>query len=852
MARTPNGRVLIAYALLQWPLRKTLEDHLYGFRRYGERRYDYVNLAVPGMERAYSHLSYDAVLWHTSVLSWLRWSPETQHAGLLRRSARLRGSAAWHGALPQDEFLRTDLVNRFLGDTGVDHVFSVAPASEWPKIYDGLDLDRVGVSRVLTGYLDDGTLGRIDGILAEDHPRDIDIGYRTVPGKPFLGRHAILKAEMADVVRVAAEARGMKVDISTRREDTFYGDDWYRFLASCRWTIGIEGGASVLDRDGSVRVAVERYLAEHPDAGYEEVERACFPGRDGELGLQALSPRHLEACATRTPQLLVEGEYGGILRPGDHYLELRRDLSNLDEVLDAVQAGGDTAGRLADRAHADVVASGEYTYRRLVEDVEAVLPAPSRPGAGATPARVSGAVDTAARPLIPLATKALMPVRRRVLGALGSAEYARDGTPAAASTSRRVGGVLVLYHRPQALFHSDADTVLEHASAFERHSGLGVVSVNTDLGFPAALKGLEFDAVILHYSLFGLTEYRLDDSFMAYLERSGAYTVAFFQDEYCGVPRRLDLIRRLDVDCVYTCLAEQYYETVYGSRTPVHTLRTNLTGYVGPDLVAAAERYGVPDADRTVDVGYRGRPLPAYLGRGAQEKTEIGAGFAERAADSGLALDIELGEQDRIYGADWHRFVANCRCMLGVESGASAFDLDGEVMAEYERLSAEQGRVSVDDLTTLDGLDEAIPVRTVSPRHFEAAAFRVCQILFEGEYVGVLEAGRHYIPLRKDFSNIDEVIERARDPEVRRELTENAYQDLIASGDYSYERFVGGVDDTLRAAGVEPLRDADGVRRELARGLRVRAARTQAQWLRHGLRYRARWAREQVSRRGGR
>ena len=78
---TSNGRVLVAYALLQWPWRQTVRDHLYSFRRYGTRPYEYVNLAVPGLAGAYACRRYDAVIWHTSVLAWLRWSPESQSSG---------------------------------------------------------------------------------------------------------------------------------------------------------------------------------------------------------------------------------------------------------------------------------------------------------------------------------------------------------------------------------------------------------------------------------------------------------------------------------------------------------------------------------------------------------------------------------------------------------------------------------------------------------------------------------------------------------------------------------------------------------------------------------------------------
>ncbi len=298
--------------------------------------------------------------------------------------------APLHVALPQDEFLNGDVVNAFLSELGARHVFSVAPPSEWPKIYGGLDAE---ISQALTGYLDEATLGRIDAVLARAPERTVDIGYRTVPGKPYLGRHGMLKAELAEAVRERAFARGLRVDISTRVEDTIYGDDWYRFLASCRYTIGIEGGASINDHDGSVRRCVEAHLVSDPEATFDELEAACFPGRDGELELFAISPRHLEACATRTPQILVEGAYNGVLHAGEHYLELRRDLSNLDAVLDVVAADRGDAERIAERAHRDVVASGRYTLAAPGRRRRAR----ARSFAGARPGRRSGALSAARR-----------------------------------------------------------------------------------------------------------------------------------------------------------------------------------------------------------------------------------------------------------------------------------------------------------------------------------------------------------------------------------------------------------------------------------------------------------------------
>jgi hypothetical protein len=382
----------------------------------------------------------------------------------------------------------------------------------------------------------------------------------------------------------------------------------------------------------------------------------------------------------------------------------------------------------------------------------------------------------------------------------------------------------VLYHRPIAPLFRDASTVVEHATSFRRHSRLGVVELNVHAGIPAALTRLSFDAVVLHYSLFA--HYQPDDDFRDYLRTTDAYKVAFFQDEYIGCQPRFAFLNEYGIDCVFTCLEPHQFDAVYGRYTSVPTLRHTLTGYVSDELRAAADRFGKPDAQRTVDVGYRGRPLPPYLGRGGLEKELIGRRFRELAAGTGLRLDVKDGEADRLYGDAWYRFIANSRAVLGVESGASAFDLAGEIMEEYRELVAQGLRPTVDDLTTLECWDGVVDLRTISPRHFEAAAFRVCQVLFEGRYAGVMEPMRHYIPLRKDFSNFDEVVAALRDADVRRELTDNAHRDLIASGAYDYAPFVAGVEDTLASAGVGPLRDPEAAEAAVSRGRRLRHARS--------------------------
>ncbi len=384
-------------------------------------------------------------------------------------------------------------------------------------------------------------------------------------------------------------------------------------------------------------------------------------------------------------------------------------------------------------------------------------------------------------------------------------------TPRGRAGAKRAGGVLLIFHRPPLLrLIGDASNVIENISAFGRHSRFPVWEVNCAVGFPPHLAEWSFDAIVLHYSLFrsGPGGYYLDQGYLDYLAGADGYKIATFQDEHHWCGKRFRFIDDHGIDCVYTMLEQPHADEVYLRQTNASRAVPNLPGYVGPEVIEAGDRFRKPERERSVDVFYRGRPIPTYMGRGAREKYEVGERFLERGAATDLELDIKVLEQERLYGDDWYLRMADAKGVLGTESGVSCFDLEDEVRTDYERLMVELGREpTIEELERSGPLarwDWKIPYRTISPRHFEAAALGVCQILYPGHYSGAMEPMRHYIPLEKDLSNFDEAVERFRDADLRRELTENARRDLIESGDYSYERLVAGFDSVLTDAGIRP------------------------------------------------
>lgn len=361
--------ILVVYYNDNYPIRATINDHLLSFQRYSGGNCCYLNLAVQQIPGYINEIKFDLVVYHTTFLSQ-RWD-KSKFRQQMNKADLLKGLPGIKAALPQDEFIHTDILCDFINEFAIGFVFSVAPESEWKKIYAGISDETVKFHTVLTGYLETVTLNRIEKMQRESE-RTIDIGYRAWHAPPWLGRHGMLKTKIAEVFSTAAAGKDLIIDISTRHQDTLLGDKWYGFLYRCKYMIGVEGGASILDASGEIRVKTEQYVKDNPNASFEEVERNCFAGKDGMLELFALSPRHLECCATKTCQVLVRGEYNGVLTEGRHYLGLENDLSNVDEVIAAIKSD-QLRDTLVQNAYEDIVRSGRYTYESFVQEIFRVI-----------------------------------------------------------------------------------------------------------------------------------------------------------------------------------------------------------------------------------------------------------------------------------------------------------------------------------------------------------------------------------------------------------------------------------------------------------------------------------------------
>lgn len=356
------------------------------------------------------------------------------------------------------------------------------------------------------------------------------------------------------------------------------------------------------------------------------------------------------------------------------------------------------------------------------------------------------------------------------------------------------------------------NTVKEHIECFRRYTNHNVyylpatkfvgqpLSSSKD---PAAHIDLSvFDVIIVHYSV----RLCFSDFINPYLaEKLAAYDgvkLLFIQDEYEHTECARGWMDTIRFSLIYTCVPDAYRAIVYPDARYPHTrFKQTLTGYVPEG--SALDGFVTPMEERPLHIAYRGRILHPFYGKLGYEKYDIGVQMKRYAAEAGIPSDIEVDDTMRIYGDDWYRFLASSRATLGSESGANVFDYNGDIRAAIDNYMRDNPNAGFEQVYTLlvEKHDGHVKMNQVSPKIFEAIRLRTVLVLFEGEYSGVVKPDIHYIPLKKDYSNLPEVWKKLGDIEYLKHMAQRAYDDVIGSGIYSYRTFVESVDADIKALG---------------------------------------------------
>lgn len=312
-----------------------------------------------------------------------------------------------------------------------------------------------------------------------------------------------------------------------------------------------------------------------------------------------------------------------------------------------------------------------------------------------------------------------------------------------------------------------------------------------------ALKSIKYDGVIINYCFLGYRAsnlYPLLKARYAWLRELACPKIAICQDDYTDSAILDEWLEFMGVTTIYSPI-QRNVKVLYPRNWGKKTFKLGLTAYTDSAQMDELRLFQKPFSERAIDIGTRVRYLPPQFGRYGQIKGKSAEDFRDAAKRSGFAVNISTDPQDVMFGSDWLRFMGDCKFTLGSKGGASLNDPRGMIRKEITQYLVENPGAEFSEVERecFPGLDGRYVFAGVSPRLFEAAALKTCQILVRDEYIGGIEPYIDYIPLDDDLSNLEEVFSLMRDEEKCQRMIESCHEKLIASKLFDYSVFVADV-----------------------------------------------------------
>ena len=356
--------------------------------------------------------------------------------------------------------------------------------------------------------------------------------------------------------------------------------------------------------------------------------------------------------------------------------------------------------------------------------------------------------------------------------------------------------ILILYNAGQTY----TSTVFEHLDSFRRFS-IHEWHYLHYTKFDAEHHNLSnYQAFFIHYSV-RLPFDQISESTAKALSEYKGIKGLFIQDEYDNVNRTKYWLNKIVFDIVFTVVPQKNINEVYPSlEFPGTKFINNLTGYAPVELNTILNIDTItPPSKRNIAIGYRGRNLPIRYGELGQEKIKIGKDVKKFCKSHKIKHDIQWDEHSRIYGQNWYEFLLSCKAMLGSESGSNVFDWHGDLpksIKEYKKAHPKQTEQEV-YCSIIKPLERDGLMNQVSPRIFEMAASCTIMILYEGSYSDVIQPNVHYLPLKKDLSNLPEIFDLLNNDNFVDAMALKARSDIIDSGNFGYPSFINLIDQEL-------------------------------------------------------
>lgn len=257
---------------------------------------------------------------------------------------------------------------------------------------------------------------------------------------------------------------------------------------------------------------------------------------------------------------------------------------------------------------------------------------------------------------------------------------------------------------------------------------------------------------------------------------------------------KLQFIKDISADFIASQLLQETAEWLYAD---CNGKIISVPHALNPNVFRTTSSY----TERPIKFGARSFRYPSFLGD--NDRNDILEYFQKNFNDADISFEHRLTPQK------WSEFLNQSKSTVSTEAGSWYLEKnDATVLALESYLRRTQGafvirpndsfkkfinglpfglkkilsklmkktslsyqsvsfsNVDFEEVFELFFKNKSCPVygKCISSRHFDAIGTSTIQIMFPGRFNDILAADKHYIALKRDFSNIKEVLEKIDDP----------------------------------------------------------------------------------------
>jgi hypothetical protein len=281
---------------------------------------------------------------------------------------------------------------------------------------------------------------------------------------------------------------------------------------------------------------------------------------------------------------------------------------------------------------------------------------------------------------------------------------------------------------------------------------------------------IKFDTIVILHSAFSNADY-IQFFIKLIIKLKVAKKVYFIGNEYKLMPAKMNFCKFCNINFFITQTFCEDAINLYKKKLIGCKVFSIPAGGLDDEIFYPGCKY----ENRKIDIGYRTYDEPFYFGH--QERRQLMNKIKSSAKNLNLVCDMSMEMKDRFAGNNWAEFLRSIKSMPASNSGNDFFELNDDIRNKVIQYCNNNPNVEFDDVYKIFFLNKKkISNRLLTGKMIEAAGCKTLLILVEGEYGNYFVPNIHYLEIKKDFSNLMDVLHKLKDAKLCQNIINNAYE----------------------------------------------------------------------------